>query len=77
MHGKFLLLAVWLAAGFAALSAQQTINDANPLYRSTSIRMGTIVVPPIAGAPFSATAVIKNQQTLPDGSVQTDRKSVV
>lgn len=68
---RTLLLTATLLAVTAALPAQQATNDANPLYRPVSIRMSTIVVPPIAGVPFSATAVIKNQQTQPDGTVQT------
>lgn len=52
------------------LPAQEAANDANPLLRAMTLSMHTISVPPIPGAPFSATAVIKNQQKLPDGSVQ-------
>ena len=73
MQRTLLLTGTLLGVLMAALPAQETTNDANPLYRSTSIRMGTIVVPPIAGAPFSATALIKNQQLMPDGSVVTSR----
>jgi hypothetical protein len=65
------LTAALVSAGAATLPAQQISNDANPLYRPTSIVMHTIVVPPIAGVPFSATAIIKNEQLMPDGSVQT------
>lgn len=67
------LTAALLAAGVAALPAQQVANDANPLYRPTSIRLSTISVPPIAGVPFSATALIENQQTMPDGTVAQSR----
>jgi hypothetical protein len=71
MQRSLLWIVLLLAAGAAALPAQQISNDANPLYRPTSIIMHTIFVPPIAGVPFSATAVIKNEQPMPDGSVQT------
>jgi len=73
MQRSLLLTLTLLAAAMVVLPAQQAVNDANPLYRPISIRMSTISVPPIAGVPFSATAVIKNQQTLPDGTVQTSR----
>jgi hypothetical protein len=73
MQRSLLLTAALVVAGLAAVHAQQTTNDANPLYRYTSIRMGTIIVPPITGAPFSATAIIKNQQILADGSLATTR----
>jgi hypothetical protein len=71
MQRSLLLAVLLLATGTAALPAQQTSNDANPLYRPFSITMHTISVPPIAGVPFSATAVIKNEQLMPDGTVQT------
>jgi hypothetical protein len=73
MKRTLLLTAALLTAAIVALPGQQATNDANPLYRPTSIRMSTISVPPITGAPFSATALIKNQQILPDGSVATSR----
>jgi len=71
MQRTLLLTAALLAVGMTASPAQQAPNDANPLYRAPSTTMGTIVVPPIAGEPFSATAVIELQQTLSDGSVAT------
>ena len=67
MQRTLLLTAALLAVGMTASPAQQATNDANPLYRAPSTTMGTIVVPPIAGEPFSATAVIELQQTLSDG----------
>jgi hypothetical protein len=73
MQRNLLLTAALLAAGVVTLLAQQVSNDANPLYHNVSIRTGTIIVPPIAGAPFSATALIENQQFMPDGSVVTSR----
>jgi hypothetical protein len=57
----------------AAAPAQQATNDANPLYRPLSIRMSTIFVPPIPGEPFSATALVENKQTMPDGTVAATR----
>jgi hypothetical protein len=73
MQRNLLLIPVLLVSGTLALPAQEISNDANPLYRTPSIRMGGITVPPITNAPFTATAVIKNQQHMPDGSVQTTR----
>jgi hypothetical protein len=73
MKRTLLLTATLLVTGAGALPAQQATNDANPLYRYTSIRTGTIVVPAIEGAPFSATALIENKQSMPDGSVATSR----
>jgi hypothetical protein len=73
MKGALLLSSTLLVASVAALPGQQISNDANPLFRYTSIRLGTIVVPPITGAPFSATALIENQQLMPDGSMAASR----
>jgi len=73
MQRSLLLTAIWLAAAAATVPAQQISNDANPLHRDTYIRMSTIVVPPIPDMPFSATAVIENQQIMPDGLIVTSR----
>jgi hypothetical protein len=66
---RSLLFIVFLAAALLQAPAQQATNDANPLMRFTSIRTGTISVPPITGVPFSATAIVENKQTLPDGTI--------
>ena len=71
MKRFLLVIVVLLTMGRATVPAQQTSNDANPLYRNYSIHLGGITVPPIAGAPFSATALIEFRQTMPDGSVAT------
>lgn len=73
MKRTLLFLAGAVAACLPAVPAQQPANDANPLYRPISTRIGTIFVPPIPGAPFSATAVIENKQTMPDGSIALSR----
>jgi hypothetical protein len=73
MQRNLLLTAALLVSGMIFLSAQQTSNDANPLVRPLSIRMSTLVVPPIPGVPFSATALIENKQSMPDGSMGTSR----
>jgi hypothetical protein len=74
MQRTLLLTMMVLAAAVVPSFAQQQIsNDANPLYRAPSIRTSTISVPPIPGAPFSATARIESQQTMPDGSVLASR----
>jgi hypothetical protein len=72
MKRSLLLTAAFLAA-MPQAPAQQATNDANPLIRYTSIRTGTISVPPIAGMPFSATALVENKQTLPDGTIAVAR----
>ncbi len=73
MQRTLLLTAALLLGSTVTLSAQQASNDATPLYRNDSLRMGGIVVPPIAGQPFSATAVIEFQRLLSDGSVEKFR----
>lgn len=73
MQRNLLLTVVLLVSGMVSLPAQQTSNDANPLVHPLSIRMSTLVVPPIPGAPFSATALIENKQSMPDGSTGTTR----
>lgn len=73
---RILLLAAGMTAlvsGSLATTAQQVSNDANPLYHPVTIRMGTLSVPPIEGAPFTATALIENRRTLPDGTVSDSR----
>jgi len=71
---RTLLFAAVLIAWAAPLApAQQATNDANPLYRPVTIRLHTVSVPPIAGVPFSATAIIENKQLMPDGSVAVSR----
>jgi hypothetical protein len=69
MQRILLVVAAFWAIGIPALPAQQVTNDANPLVHPVTIRMGGIIVPAIADEPFSATAVIDDQQTLADGSV--------
>jgi hypothetical protein len=73
MQRSLLLAAMLLPADATVLHAQQATNDANPLFRPLAIRMGTISVPPIAGAPFSATALIENRQVMSDGTVAASR----
>jgi len=65
MQRTLLLTAALLAVGMTASPAQQATNDANPLYRASVYNHGTIVVPPIAGEPFSATAVIDSSRPCP------------
>ena len=67
MKRTLLLSAALLTPIALMVPAQQISNDANPLYRPTTIRMSTISVPPIPGLPFSATATIENKQVMPAG----------
>lgn len=71
MKSTLLVTAAFLIAGMAALPAQQANDGQPPLIRNTYTHLGLVFVTPVAGAPFSATAVIENQRTLPDGSVET------
>src|SRR5208282_4465467 len=73
MTRKILLFAAILAACVAVLNAQETANDHAPLYRGTYTHVDGVFVTPVAGAPFSATAVIESQRPMTDGSVETRR----
>jgi hypothetical protein len=73
MLKKSFLIIASFAVIYLSLQAQQASNDANPLYRNPSIHIGGISVPPITGAPFSATALIEHEQTMPDGTTATTR----
>ena len=72
-ESSFFLVMLAAILSTATVSAQQSVNDANPLYRATSIRTGTIILPPIPDEPFSATALIQDRQVLSDGSVSVTR----
>jgi len=65
-----LLTASLLGAGFVALSAQQT-SDNPPLYHGVQTHVDGVFVTPVAGAPFSATVLIRSEQTMPDGTSVT------
>lgn len=69
MRRTLLFLGCLLAAFALALPAQEVANDASPLYNPPTIQLHTLAVPPITGVPFSATAVIENKRTMPDGTV--------
>lgn len=73
MKRTLLFAAAFLVPAAPYVAAQQTTNDANPLIRPVTIQTHTIVVPPITAVPFSATVVIENKQTLPDGTVAVTR----
>ncbi len=54
----------------AALPAQQTsVNP--PLYNGVQTHVDGLFVTPVAGAPFSATVLIRSEQTMPDGTTVT------
>jgi hypothetical protein len=69
------VIAGTLLAGLCSAAAQQATTDANPLSSSLSVSISThtLVVPPIAGVPFSATAVIENKRFQEDGTVAETR----
>jgi hypothetical protein len=70
MQRKLLLTASLLVAGIVALPAQQT-SDNPPLYHGTETHVDGLFVTPVAGAPFSATVLIRSEQTMPDGTTVT------
>jgi hypothetical protein len=70
MQHKLLLMAVLLATGFVALRAQQT-SDNPPLYHGVQTHVDGVFVTPVAGVPFSATVLIRSEQTMPDGTTVT------
>jgi hypothetical protein len=65
------LLAMFLVP--ASLHAQQAENNPSPPYRGISIHIPGITITPVDGAPFSATEEVRNEQTLPDGTVDVKR----
>lgn len=68
-----LLAAALFASAALQCPGQPGTNDANPLYRPVTIQLHTISVPPIAGVPFSATAIIENKQVMPNGTIAISR----
>jgi hypothetical protein len=70
MQRSLVLTAALLAAGMVALPAQQTSNNP-PLYRGTQTHVDGVFVTPVAGVPFSATVLIRSEQSMPDGTTVT------
>jgi hypothetical protein len=68
-----LLTASLLAAGMTSVVAQQTDGNNPPLYRGTQTHVDGVFVTPVPGVPFSATVLIKTEQTMPDGTVVAKR----
>jgi len=64
-----LLSLVFLLTG-AGMCAQQ-VRETPPAYAGPFTLVPGVFVTPIGGAPFSATVVIKSQQPLSDGTVET------
>jgi hypothetical protein len=73
MQRKILLLTAFLAAGFAALLAQQADTGHPPLYRESHNQVAGIFIPPVHGIPFSATAVIVSERPLRKGHAERKR----
>ena len=73
MWRKLLLTASLLVAGTIALPAQHTDSNNPPLYHGTQTHVDGVFVTPVAGAPFSATVLVKTEQTMPDGTVVAKR----
>lgn len=62
-------LILFLAA--AAIASSQQVRETPPTYAGPFTLVPGVFVTPIAGAPFSATVVIKSEQPLADGTVET------
>jgi len=73
MFKKSLLIAAFFTAIYIPLQAQQADSDQPPIYHGTSIHVDGVFITPVAGAPFSATAVIDDAQYLPDRTTNTKR----
>jgi hypothetical protein len=71
MKRSLLVTAVCLAASASVLLAQQPINEAPPVNRVIVTHLGGVSIPPVYGAPFSATVKIQNEKQLADGSTET------
>ncbi len=67
-HGLW-ILAVSAATPF--LLPGQTVREQPPLYQGPQTQVQGVFVTPIAGAPFTATVVVKNEQPAADGSTTT------
>jgi hypothetical protein len=66
---SILLPIVFFAA--AAIAQAQQVRETPPAYAGPFTLVPGVFVTPIAGAPFSATVVIKSEQPLADGTVET------
>jgi len=73
MPHKSLAIAALLAASFVPLHAQQSDSNQPPPYYGISVRIDGVHITPIADAPFSAEVLIRNEQSMPDGTVVTKR----
>src|ERR1035441_9403383 len=71
MKCNLLLSAALLTVCVGVLGAQQPANEAPPLALNTFISTHMISVPPVTGAPFTATVKVKSERTLADGSQET------
>lgn len=64
---------VLLSACVVAAAAQQETNEPSPSIRPPALLLVPVTVPPIAGAPLSATALVDYHQIMPDGSIALSR----
>ena len=62
-------LATALVSTFSV--AQDTVSP--PVYGGVNFRVRGVFVTPVAGSPFTATALIESSRPLPDGTVETQR----
>jgi hypothetical protein len=69
MPHKFLAIATLLAASFVPLHAQQPDSNQPPPYCGISVHIDGVHITPIADAPFSAEVMVRNEQSMPDGTV--------
>jgi hypothetical protein len=75
-RNRFLPVAV-LCAATVFLPGQEGIRTQPPLYRGPNTMVQGVFVTPVAGVPFSATVQIESEQTLPDGSTETQHTQVL
>jgi len=68
LHSKLLLI---LFVSAAAIAPAQQGRETPPTYAGPFTLVPGVFVTPIAGAPFSATVMIKSEQPLADGTVAT------
>lgn len=66
-------IAALLSAGVMAVAAQQATHEPKSPVRPPALLLIPVTVPPIAGAPLSATALVEYQQVMPDGSTALSR----
>lgn len=60
-----------LSLAITPVLAAQQVREQPPLYSGPNVQVPGVFVPPVSGAPFTATVMIQSKQPLPDGTVET------